>query len=87
MGSIPLFGLDLRSSRALGHAGLEAVLELARHGLEVARAAGAGGLPSLGLLAPVDCAVVSILLSCRGEPFRVLAGGGLNVHPLTLAAG
>jgi len=40
----------------LGLAVLEAVLEAPRDVLEVAHAAGAGGLPALGLLTPVDCA-------------------------------
>ena len=36
----------------------EAVAEAAGDVLEVAHAAGTGGLPSLGLLAPVDCGLI-----------------------------
>lgn len=43
------------AARALGCAGLEAVLELAGNGAEVPHAAGADGLPALGLLGPVVC--------------------------------
>ena len=38
----------------LGLAGLEAILEAARHILEVAHAAGADSLSALALLTPVD---------------------------------
>ena len=41
-----------------GGTGAETVGELAVDGLEVTHAAGAGGLPALGLLAPVDCAAL-----------------------------
>lgn len=53
--SIRLRGLDGRALGTRGRAGSEAVAELAGDGLEVAHTAGTGGLPSLGLLAPVDC--------------------------------
>jgi hypothetical protein len=41
-----------------GGTGAETVGELAVDGLEVTHATGAGGLPALGLLAPVDCAAL-----------------------------
>lgn len=48
--------LRLRGAAGVGgRAGLESVLEAARDVLEVPHAAGAGGLPPLRLLAPVDC--------------------------------
>jgi hypothetical protein len=50
-----LLRLGGNAAGALGSAGLEAVLESARDVLEVAAAAGADGLSSLGLLAPVVC--------------------------------
>ena len=53
--SIHLRGLDSGALGTLGRTGLESVAELAGDGLEVSHAAGTGGLPSLGLLAPVDC--------------------------------
>jgi hypothetical protein len=54
----------------------ETVAELARDGLEVSHAAGTGGLPSLGLLAPVDCCgSILVLKSYRGAVGeRTLAG-------------
>ena len=58
---------SLGATGTLGGAGLEAVLELAVDGLEVGHAAGASGLPSLGLLAPVDCFNALVLYSCRFE--------------------
>merc|ERR1712063_83242 len=57
--SIRLRGLDGGALGTLGRAGLESVAELAVDGLEVAHAAGTGGLPSLGLLAPVELAGLS----------------------------
>jgi len=57
--SIRLRGLDGRALGTRGRAGSEAVAELAGDGLEVAHAAGTGGLPSLGLLAPVELAGLS----------------------------
>lgn len=47
--------VDLGTTGALGSADLEAVLEATVDILEVAHSAGAGGLSSLGLLAPVVC--------------------------------
>lgn len=44
-----------RTPGALGRAGLEAILEFARHVLEGAHAARAGRLSSLGLETPVVC--------------------------------
>jgi hypothetical protein len=77
---------NLRSLGALGAgrgAGAETVGELAVDGLEVTHAAGTGGLPALGLLAPVDCAALV------ARPWRYRAGGQpwVYVHFLVLAAG
>lgn len=47
--------VDLGTTGALGSADLEAVFEATVDILEVAHSAGAGGLSSLGLLAPVVC--------------------------------
>lgn len=64
-----------------GCADAEAVAELAGDSLEVSHAAGTGGLPSLGLLAPVDCRMLTGALQqsrCtqRGDVhLRVLAAG------------
>ena len=80
-----LSGLD--AAGTLGGTALEAVGELAVDGLEVTHAAGAGGLPALGLLAPVDCAALVAgpgrmeCLSLRVEQ------RGIHVHFLVLAAG
>lgn len=60
--SICLRGLDGRALGTCWGAGSEAVAELAVDGLEVSHAAGTGGLPSLGLLAPVDCDVLIFIL-------------------------
>jgi len=49
----PLFGLAGWSSRILWYTGLEAILELSWDALHVTHTSGAGGLPPLGLLAPV----------------------------------
>jgi hypothetical protein len=60
----------LCGSGALGAcrcAGAESVAELAGDGLEVSHAAGTGGLPSLGLLAPVDCCVSILVLTTLGH--------------------
>jgi hypothetical protein len=58
-------------------ANAESVAELAGDGLEVSHAAGTGGLPSLGLLAPVDCYVLILVLGniedCAVDK-RTLAG-------------
>lgn len=63
--SIRLRGVDSGALGALGGTGLESVAELAVDGLEVSHAAGTGGLPSLGLLAPVDCPVlIACLVRC-----------------------
>jgi hypothetical protein len=56
---IRLRGLDGGALGALGSASLESVAELAVDGLEVSHAAGTSGLPSLGLLAPVELAGLS----------------------------
>ena len=56
---IRLRGVDGGALGTLGSAGLESVAELAVDGLEVSHAAGTSGLPSLGLLAPVDCPVLT----------------------------
>lgn len=45
----------LGTAGALGSADLESVCEATVDNLQVLRSAGAGGLASLGLLAPVDC--------------------------------
>ena len=66
-----LRGLDGGALGTLGRAGLESVAELAVDGLEVAHAAGTGGLPSLGLLAPVDCPVLILILDACEEGARV----------------
>jgi hypothetical protein len=74
----------LCSGRALGTCGCadaETVAELAGDGLEVSHAAGTGGLPSLGLLAPVDCYVLILAYGHAG----VCALD--NVHLRVLAAG
>ena len=47
-----------------GGTGAETVGELAVDGLEVTHAAGAGGLPALGLLAPVDYSNVNLRVLC-----------------------
>ena len=67
---IRLRGLDGGALGALGSASLESVAELAVDGLEVSHAAGTGGLPSLGLLAPVDCPV---LIACLVRCVRAFA--------------
>lgn len=59
---------------------METVGEAAGDGLEVPHAAGTGGLPALGLLAPVDCHGVNsspILYPSMPEDIhlRVLAAG------------
>ena len=77
---IRLRGLDGGALGALGSASLESVAELAVDGLEVSHAAGTGGLPSLGLLAPVDC-YGSILVLCQ------VGARWVNVHLRVLAAG
>lgn len=72
--------LILGSRRALGArwcTNTEAVAELAGDGLEVSHASGTGGLPSLGLLAPVDCSLsvlVQLLSRCFAWVSRTLAG-------------
>ena len=80
------FASNLRSLGALGagrSALLEAVGELAVDGLQVAHAARTGGLPALGLLAPVDCAV-SVTRPWKHRAARQL---WVYVHFLVLAAG
>lgn len=54
--------LGLDTLGALGGALLEAVAELAVDGLEVLHAAGTGGLSSLGLLAPVVCGSMLVMI-------------------------
>ena len=71
---IRLRGLDGGALGALGSASLESVAELAVDGLEVSHAAGTGGLPSLSLLAPVDCPVLIDGLGVRGGGVHTLAG-------------
>lgn len=78
--------IHLCLGRALGSSGrtdTESVAELAGDGLEVSHAAGTGGLPSLGLLAPVDCAVSIMVLVLVGQQRaareRTLAGLGSRV--------
>ena len=70
---IRLRGLDGGALGALGSASLESVAELAVDGLEVSHAAGTGGLPSLGLLAPVDCPMLIFVLGARVSDKRTLA--------------
>lgn len=53
-----LGGLGLGALGTGGSTSAETVGELAGDGLEVTHAAGTGGLPPLGLLAPVDCIVL-----------------------------
>ena len=77
---IRLRGLDGGALGALGSASLESVAELAVDGLEVSHAAGTGGLPSLGLLAPVDCYGSVLVLDHIGAR-------RLNIHLRVLAAG
>lgn len=84
---------SLGATGTLGRTGLEAVLELAVDGLEVSHAAGASGLPSLGLLAPVDCRNVLVLALGRIAAFSVVDQVSVewrvvcDVHFLTLALG
>lgn len=78
---------DLRGLGALGAsrgASAEAVGELAVDGLEVAHAAGTGGLPAHSLLAPVDCAVLVASPLTVSHAARKARG---YVHFLVLAAG
>lgn len=79
---------------ALGSTLLEAVLELAVDGLQVLHAARAGGLSSLGLLAPVDCGNMLVDVQGRSHALAMsivfVAGGRrvvCDVHFLTLALG
>jgi len=74
-----LRGCGLRTLGASGLAVSESVGEAAGDGLHVAHAAGTGGLPSLGLLAPVDCFVLF--------PYSLCPSRGLNIHWRILAAG
>ena len=77
MWSICLRGLDGGALGSRGRAGAESVAELAVDGLEVTHAAGTSGLPSLGLLAPVDCFVLTTAPRCLnvgGAGQRTLAG-------------
>lgn len=58
----------------LGSTSLEAVLESSGNVLEVAHAAGADGLSSLSLLAPVDCrntALVFMISLLKPEGFPI----------------
>lgn len=50
----------LRATSTLGGSDLEAVLETTVDDSQVGHSAAASGLPSLGLLAPVDCPKVSL---------------------------
>lgn len=84
------------ATSALGGTLLEAVAELAVDGLQVLHAAGAGGLSPLGLLAPVVCGNVLVMLfcCCRSDPIskevQVSVGSRrvvCDVHFLTLALG
>jgi hypothetical protein len=81
---------DLCGLGALGAGsgtGAETVGELAVDGLEVTHAAGAGGLPALGLLAPVDCAAL-VARPWRMECLSVrVEQRGNHIHFLVLAAG
>ena len=72
--SIRLRGLDGGALGTLGRTGLESVAELAVDGLEVSHTAGTSGLPSLGLLAPVDCPMLIFALGARVSGTRTLAG-------------
>jgi hypothetical protein len=83
--SIRLRGLDGGALGTLGRTGLESVAELAGDGLEVSHAAGTGGLPSLGLLAPVDCAVLIAVLGAYAGGRHTLAG--LSSRVAALGAG
>jgi hypothetical protein len=69
---IRLLRLGGRAASALGSAGLEAVLESARDVLEVAAAAGADSLSSLGLLTPVVC--VRVRVSIASSPLWLRHG-------------
>ena len=75
---IRLLALVLRSPGTMRCALLESVAEPAGDGLEVSRASGAGGLPPLGLLAPVDYIVLiswsSFMLNAGISGRRTLAG-------------
>jgi hypothetical protein len=64
-----------------GCADTETVAEFTGDGLEVSHAAGTSGLPSLGLLAPVDC---EVLIHVLGSACDCALG---NVHLRVLAAG
>ena len=52
---------------------LESIAEATSDGLEVPHASGTGGLPPLGLLAPVNCGDVSCMPVCN---LRLQAGRG-----------
>lgn len=84
----------LDTARTLGGAGLEAVAELAGNGLQVLHAAGTGGLSPLGLLAPVVCGGMLVLILRRSVHWRRLVQVSVgwrrvvcDVHFLTLALG
>jgi hypothetical protein len=83
--SVRLRGLDGGALGTLGRTGLESVAELAVDGLEVSHAAGTGGLPSLGLLAPVDCPVLIDGRGARTGGVHTLAG--LSSRVAALGAG
>jgi hypothetical protein len=70
----------LDAAGALGGTGLEAVGELAGDGLQVLHAAGTGGLSPLGLLAPVVCGgmLVLVLFSCSRINALSVVGSSLG---------
>lgn len=72
--SMYLRALDGGALGTRGRTGSKSVAELAVDGLEVSHAAGTGGLPSLGLLAPVDCLVLNNILDMFAVDKRTLAG-------------
>lgn len=84
----PLLGLGRWAPRVLWNTGLEAVLELAGNGLEVTHASGSSGLPSLGLLGPVVCSIVS-LCTWNGimALLKAMSNDSMYAHPLIFAAG
>ena len=68
---IPDIFLSRRSRRlARGMTSAEAVLSTARHGLQVAHAASAGGLPADGLLAPLVVAGLGVRVAARSASCR-----------------
>ena len=64
-----------------GGTGAETVGELAVDGLEVTHAAGAGGLPALGLLAPVELPGLGSRVAARGAGVLLDVEGATTATP------